>query len=402
MVTFGSRALTVPVVAGAHAPGADALQLIAAWGLSNGAVVGPFTPLDWATLLGLIRFERITGLAVEAAHGGGLQLTNEQDDELLRLHRAAMSWCLFAEQKLLHLANAMEGAGIEYAVLKGPALAHTVYTEPCLRPFGDLDLLVRSREYDGATALMARLGYVRRRPEPRPGWEARFGKASVHVHPDDGVEIDLHRALVLGPFGQWIEGDELMDHRSTFGLAGRELPRLDDTGMLVNVAVHASLGSAVPRVVPLRDVVEVAMRGRIETARLSEVSSAGHLGVVLERARNLARETLGVQDVEPLAQIPSGVRPSEQRLLQTFVGSSRRDAALPLATIKAIPGLNRKIAYAVALAFPSREFLRARGTRSAWGTFVARWRRAAHTFRGRIGGPPRTVRARTVREGGGR
>ncbi len=358
-------------------PVADALRLIAAWGLGDGAVVGPFTTLEWATLLERIRFERITGLAVEAALGGGLLLSSDQDDELLRLHRAAMSWCLFAEQKLLRLAEALEGAGIEYAVLKGPSLAHTVYAEPCLRPFGDLDLLVRSRDYDRATALMACLGHVRRRPEPRPGWEARFGKASVHVHPNDGVEIDLHRTLALGPFGQWIDGDELMDHRSAFQLAGRKLPRLDDTGMLVNVAVHAALGWAEPRVVPVRDIISVERAGQVDVDRLARWARHWHLASTLLRASDLSQSFLEVcpTTIRAAAGTP---QPIDERLLASYSQAGRTAAAVD--SIRAIRGVENKTAYAWALVFPSREFLDSRGTRGG-GSYVRRWLEAARRVR---------------------
>src|SRR5262249_20849398 len=153
---------------------------------------------EWARLLARIRFERLNGLAAEAAADGRLVLSDQQTDQLLGLHRGSMLWCLRAEQKLLGLADAFVLEGIEFAVLKGPSLAHRFYREPSLRPFGDLDVLVRSGDYERACDLLARLGHRRCRPEPRPGWEARFGKASVHVHPDDGIEVDLHRTLVLG------------------------------------------------------------------------------------------------------------------------------------------------------------------------------------------------------------
>lgn len=340
----------------------DAMRTIAAWGLPGAEPAEPFRAADdeeWAALLRRIRFERINGLAVEAAAAGALDLTEEQAGQLFKLHRDGMTWCLAAERKLLRLADAFDADGIAYAVLKGPALAHTVYEEPCLRPFGDLDLLVRSRDYDHAAALLGRLGHVRRRPEPRPGWEARFGKASVHIHPDDGIEVDLHRTLVLGPFGQWIDGDELMAHRATFELGGRSLPRLDDTGALLNVALHAALGWAAPRLAPLRDCAELHGRGSIDGERLGRWASAWHLGAALERARGQVEAQIGVGAPLGLAWIaPSRVR--DRRLLEAYGGGDRQ-LSLPLSTFRAIPGLRAKVAYGWSLAFPQRDFLTSRG-----------------------------------------
>ena len=98
-------------------------------------------------------------------------------------------------------------------------------------------------------------------PSLGPGSTSRFGKASVHTHPDDDIEVDLHRTLVVGPFGLWIRPEELLERREPFLLAGQKLSRLDDTGMLLNVAMHASLGWSPPRLVPLRDVAAGDERG---------------------------------------------------------------------------------------------------------------------------------------------
>lgn len=50
--------------------------------------------------------------------------------------------------------------GIGPLVLKGPAVAHLVYPEPTLRPFGDLDLLVREREVSATHRAMLAQGFT--------------------------------------------------------------------------------------------------------------------------------------------------------------------------------------------------------------------------------------------------
>ena len=110
----------------------------------------------WQELLSRVRRERITGLAVESGAAGWLTLTERQSSELLAAHRDAMVWCLKVERKLLALADAFDAEIIPFAVLKGPSVAHTVYADPCLRSFADLDLLVDSRDYERACRLLRR------------------------------------------------------------------------------------------------------------------------------------------------------------------------------------------------------------------------------------------------------
>ena len=198
---------------------------VAAFGLAGAPAPDPVVPSDhmWTRLFGLVQDERITGLAIESVAEGWLDLTDEQTEQLFAAHRDAMMWALLIERKLVGLADEFARDGIGFAVLKGASVARTVYAEPCLRSFGDVDLLVRTADYERACALLGRLGHERQRPEPRPGFEARFGKGSVHRHPDDRIEVDLHRTLVLGPFGLWIDPEELIDTARDLraGRAGR-------------------------------------------------------------------------------------------------------------------------------------------------------------------------------------
>ena len=96
-----------------------------------------------------------------------------------------------------------------------------------------------------------------------------------------GSRWNLHRTLVLGPIGQWIDGDELMDHRSSFRLGGRDIPRLDDTGTLLNVALHASLGWAQPLAAPARDTAQLDQKGSPDQHTTHVVGYGRHLAAAL-------------------------------------------------------------------------------------------------------------------------
>lgn len=314
----------------------------------------------WPRLLSRIRAERITGLAVESAAAGWLRVTDEQAAVLLDAHRDAMTWCLKVERKLFALADAFDTEGIGFAVLKGTSVAHTMYADPSLRSFADVDLLVSTADYERACALLGRLGHRRQRPEPRRGFEVRFGKASVHTNPDDRIEVDLHRTLVLGPFGLWIDPDELLERREPFLLAGRKLHKLDDTGMLLNVAMHAALGWWPPKLVPLRDVQEVSRAGAIEWPTLERWATSWRLKAVLDAAFNLSSSTLGAERPAGSESLARSIPDAERRALRRYEGTDRAAGGTAVATIRAIPGVRSKAAYIGALTFPDRRFLEAR------------------------------------------
>jgi Uncharacterised nucleotidyltransferase len=361
-------------------PVGRALSDIAAFGLPGARPPTSFAPDDeeWEALRARILLQRVTGLAVGSAEYGWLRLDDGQREGLLADHRDAMTWSVYVEQKLLRLAGLLEEAGIGFAVLKGASVAHTAYPEPCLRSFGDVDLLVRTADYERTCALLDVNGHIRQRPEPRPHFEVRFGKASVHKDPSDNIEIDLHRTLVLGPYGLWIDPEELLDRVVPFTLGGRQLPRLDDTGMFVNVAMHAALGSETPRLVPLRDIAEFAAGCEPDARVLRDWCDRWHLNGVLRRAARQVRERLGVHLAMLVEFERLTVAARDERLLEAY--SSKRGAGgIATAALAAIPSMRAKAAYVWALTVPRRQFLRARMPSNA--SYHRRWRRALERVR---------------------
>ena len=189
----------------------------------------------WPSLLEALTRRNLTGLSVAAVRAGDLLITGQQEEELFARHRSAMMHVLELERTLLSLGRTFEMDGVRYTVLKGPALARTMYPDASWRPFSDLDLLVGGDDWPRAQELLAVAGFRRQLPEPRPGFDRRFGKAATHRNAE-GLEVDLHRTLVLGPVGLWIDPAEMASAAAGFELGGRRFERLDDTGLLLNAA----------------------------------------------------------------------------------------------------------------------------------------------------------------------
>lgn len=323
--------------------------------------------------------EKLTGLAIAASVGGALRLPPSRIDPLLGRHRRAMAWCLMVEQRLLQLDDRFRRAGIDYAVLKGPAMAHVAYPDPSLRAFGDLDILVRGGSFRDACAVLREMGFRRRLAEPRPRFDERFGKAAAHKHAGDSIEVDLHRTLVLGPFGLWLDPGAMLDRATSFELAGREIGRLDDTDMLISVAMHAVLGWP-RRLLPLRDVAQAARSLEVDWPAFVQRAADSRLTAVLLHAFALSTTTLGIEPVaEAAALSASPIARRELLALESYADRQRGRGGTALSTLRAVPGVREKAAYARALAFPQRGFMRDRYRAEARGAhrhrlaIPARW-----------------------------
>ena len=175
---------------------------------------------DWPRVLGITARQRITGLASAAVRDGWLHLSVPQRAELEERHRSAMAMVLVLDQLLIEVSEAMAVARIQPVVLKGPSFADAFYPDRSWRSYGDLDLLVSAADWRNASGVLSRLGFERIIPEPRPGFDERWGKGASFEDVRK-LQVDLHRTLALGSFGLWIDTAALLDGTTTFSLQGR-------------------------------------------------------------------------------------------------------------------------------------------------------------------------------------
>jgi len=371
-------------------PGADdaafILGRIAAFGMppaEGGGEDRLTVPTEaWGPVVGMLNAQRLHGLAVAALEAGYLMLSPADAEREIVLNRDAAVWSLLLERMLLEVGRDLERAGVEHVVLKGPGLAHTVYPDPAWRSFTDLDLLVRTRDWTRACETLAEQQFHRELPEPRPGFDERFGKAA-EMTGRGGTQVDLHRTLVIGPFGLWIDAEELFRSTTTFPLGGREFRMLDGAGLLVNACLHASLGWRPPLLGPVRDVAQVAWHGNVDWDAFADRTKRWRLGAVVKHAFATASEALGVALPEQVkAFVAAPANRSEQRALEAYTTTKRGRGGLALSTMRAIPGLRAKAAYARGLLVPDRKFLAARASGGA-PSYFRRWSVAMHWARRR-------------------
>jgi hypothetical protein len=352
--------------------------MIAAEGLGRGDQQRAATPApDRDDVLNAVTEQRLTGLAIESVHSRALELTEHQLDDLFERHEDQLAVDLRLERLLCDAGGLLDDAEIEYRVLKGPLLAHTVYGNPSLRSFGDIDLLVTGRDFDRVVDLFADVGFRRRFVEPRRGFDARFSKGAC-LEGDDGLEIDLHRTLAPGPFGMMLGRADLM-HRPAheFSLGGRTLAGLDRGLAFLHACFHATLGNHPPRLVPLRDIAELARAGFDEVA-VMELATSVQCASVLRRAVELVQTDLGVVLDGELARWARSQVPSrfDRWALRTYERDDRSYAAQAALSLWTIPSIRERVAYASALALPSRAYVGARE-----GSYARRLRRGVRLTR---------------------
>ena len=144
--------------------------------------------LDWDATVTRAEQERLAPILYIALRGGAAPAP-----VLARLRSAWMAadqQHLVARAQLREIVGAFGAAGIETIILNGPALAADYYPDPALRPFVDLDLLVRRRDRERALEILLGLGYT----HDSPGRSLEHVPAVYLTAPSGSsrLPVDLH------------------------------------------------------------------------------------------------------------------------------------------------------------------------------------------------------------------
>ena len=344
--------------------GSGILTHVAAFGLSDRSslVAGPLEDPAWNALLGEALDQRMEGMLAASVATAELPASEGQRESLRQVARERASMDLLVERETVRTAAILEDAGVPYRLLKGPAWAHSIYDDPSLRGFGDVDVLVESDRWDDAVRALQASGARRLFPEVRRGFDGRFGKDSTFVAPS-GQEVDLHRTLVVGPYGFWIDTRELFARSPRYlTLGGHRLPVLDPDAAFLHSCYNAALGDDPPRLPALRDVAQMGMSPLVDPDETFSLADRWKATAVVRHTLRLVEEHLGIR----LGRTPVGSRfagnPSrtDRMLLASYKGAGRGYTS-QLAGVVAIRGVRAKIAYLSALVHPQRSYLEARG-----------------------------------------
>ena len=165
---------------------------------------------------------------------------------------------LLALEVVHQLVGTLAAANVPVVVLKGAALAFTLYGDPACRPLGDIDLLVPANQVVAALQELGRLGY-----RPPPGSLAENVAARL-VAGDDGLlrrcgevtllrcgrlptQLDLHWGLNgREALRQRMDADWFSDHTRLVPMGRQEVRVLDEAAQLLHLCAH-TLQHGVPR-----------------------------------------------------------------------------------------------------------------------------------------------------------
>ena len=170
--------------------------------LTSRTSVSTRSPSEWNKLVATAVRERVAAaLARAVKDDDNVPTTARRELERELYNTGACNILLYRELARVLEANKTNRATTAPIVLKGGALASTLYDDIALRPMSDLDLLIRKPELPAWKDCLVRLGYRPVSPEMAKGLaEAVHYQLAYRGGLDGDVVIELHWNLVAGDF----------------------------------------------------------------------------------------------------------------------------------------------------------------------------------------------------------
>lgn len=269
-----------PMIAPSDDPEAPLLYAAASASIGHAEwasrAVASMRPLDWNRLVALAMLENaVTLLDARLRHSPSARVPPEVRE---RVRSLALAWRLklrLLERRLADSVRALDRVGIRVTLLKGAALAHTVYPSFDERPMADLDLLVDPDRAGEAHLLMQRHGWTLE----SAGYSANAWSLHHHLPPladcgGSGLRLEIHQTPL--PPGHRFRLDRAMLNESVraITIGGTRVQVPEPHLHAVHACVHfawshqfESGGLAV-----FRDLAMLRAAGAIDWAQLVEVA----------------------------------------------------------------------------------------------------------------------------------
>ena len=251
-------------------PAPERIQRIENWNLST---------LDWSKLLGLAEHHGVLPLIAHNLIEHARALSPEIERSLRSAYEANLRRSLWLTAELTRIVQQFNRAQLRLVPYKGPALAQSLYGDPGLRSFSDLDFLISPMDFPQAKQTLSELGY---RPSAditaaaerlwlRIGYERSFDSAAGKNL------VELQWALLPHFYAIDLRIDDLLTRAGPTVVGGCEVLGLSAEDSLLALCLHAAK-HLWTRLIWLSDIAETL---RTQTVDDSLVSDRAHeLGVV--------------------------------------------------------------------------------------------------------------------------
>jgi hypothetical protein len=232
----------------------------------------------------------------------------EVRDSLREQSRGLAAHNLLLTGELFELLELFEGRGIPALPFKGPVLAAATYGSLALRPFWDLDLLVRPADVRAAWGLLVARGYRLGRSLNAAGGEACLRRNGQLPFVGGDCHVELHTHVLPPAFRFFPDLERMWVRAGPVLVQGREVATLAPEDLLLFLCAHGAK-HLWGRLLWICDIAELIRTypalDWVALARQAQVLRSGRL---FRLGLRLAHAVLGAPLPSPLAREVRGDR----------------------------------------------------------------------------------------------
>ena len=148
------------------------------WAPQN-VTVPPSIP--WPEVVELARINDVRSLLHAAIRQASIDVPQPIQEDLRRIYYQTAATNLVRFEVLGQTLEALSAVNTPLLLLKGPALAETVYGNVALRVMGDADLTVPVERVQECRQVLLELGYSPTEVEPVPGAQTAYRLSLIHI-----------------------------------------------------------------------------------------------------------------------------------------------------------------------------------------------------------------------------
>lgn len=181
------------------------------------------------------------------------------------------------QERLEQSVVALNRAGIEPVLLKGAALAYTVYSSLTARPMRDIDMLVAPERAGEARAIMLESGWAL---DPElPGdksYDAHHHLPPLRDAVSSGLRLEIHRALMAGGHPFRFTNNELWSAARRVRVGSGHALVMHPAHHAVHIAIHFAWGHMLNLGAwhAFRDLAALAATGQLDWLEFARTASA--------------------------------------------------------------------------------------------------------------------------------
>src|SRR5689334_15996888 len=224
--------------------------------------------------------------------------------------------------KQLRVVKLFKEHGIPVALFKGPLLAQIAYGEISLRQAGDIDVLIKRRDFDQARALLESLGY-----EMSP----RLTPAQLASHLSNHCElqfmrdewftvVDLHWDLAPRSFVFNLHAKEVMSRLQPVSLAGTTVETFGAEDLVLYLSMHGAkhLWRRLEWIASLSESMRVNPNWNLVVQRAEQAHATRMLALGLRLVEKFSNQTIPADVFANVDANGNMQRMSEQVAAQLF------------------------------------------------------------------------------------